>query len=316
MGGVGGRSGLRRQMQALDMLGMVAMLFGSDSVTVAGVLHLAISAVSGGVHGAAVAARVGGWGTGLGSGLAYGATLWVVGPLVLMPVKLGMSLCTVNTMAVQSLFGRLMSGWCSPPPSSGSRTGRGNDLDRTCGGARCHDLLAVTAPAISSGGAIALVSTYLAYAAGMGAVGTLALASAMVSDGMAARMRRTGPYVARCSGALLVLAGTYVTWYGWFELRVLAGTAPGDPVVEAATHVQARVARAVAGVGAPGLAAVAPAVAARVCRTRRNRHVDRVREHRLAVLSTCTVLVPAASSSSPVLTASSAAVPGLAGLSG
>ena len=97
----------------------------------------------------------------------------------------------------------------------------------------------------------------------MGAVvGVLALASATASAGMAARMRRTGPYVARVSGALLVLAGAYVAWYGWFELRVLAGTTTGDPVVEAATGVQAAVARAVAAVGAPGLAAVALAVAA------------------------------------------------------
>ena len=123
--------------------------------------------------------------------------------------------------------------------------------------------LAVTASAIGSGGAVAVVVTYVAYAAGMGAVvGVLALASATASAGVAARMRRTAPYVSRVSGALLVLAGSYVAWYGWFELRVLAGTSTGDPVVEAATDVQAAVARAVAAVGAPWLAAVALAVAA------------------------------------------------------
>jgi cytochrome c-type biogenesis protein len=123
--------------------------------------------------------------------------------------------------------------------------------------------LAVTASAIGAGGSVTVVVTYLTYAAGMGAVvGVLALASATASAGVAVRMRRTAPYIARVSGALLLLAGTYVAWYGWFELRVLAGTATGDPVVEAATGVQASVARAVAAIGAPGLAAVALAVGA------------------------------------------------------
>jgi len=122
--------------------------------------------------------------------------------------------------------------------------------------------LAVTASAIGAGGLVAVVVTYVTYAAGMGAVvGVLALASATASAGVAARMRRTAPYIARVSGALLVLAGTYVTWYGWFEIRLLAGAVSGDPVVEVATGVQAGVARAVAAIGAPGLAAVALAVA-------------------------------------------------------
>lgn len=123
--------------------------------------------------------------------------------------------------------------------------------------------LAVTASAIGAGGPVAVIVTYVMYAAGMGAVvGVLALASATASAGVAARMRRTAPYIARLSGALLVLAGTYVTWYGWFEIRVLAGTATGDPIVRAATGVQAGVVRAVAAIGAPGLAAVALAVGA------------------------------------------------------
>jgi cytochrome c-type biogenesis protein len=123
--------------------------------------------------------------------------------------------------------------------------------------------LAVTAGAVRAGGTPALLATYLAYAVGMGAVvGVLSLAAATASSGLTARMRRTAPYVARASGALLVLAGAYVAWYGWFELRVLAGSATGDPVVDAATGVQSALARAVADVGAAGVAAVALGVLA------------------------------------------------------
>jgi cytochrome c-type biogenesis protein len=123
--------------------------------------------------------------------------------------------------------------------------------------------LAVTAAALGSGGPVAVVGTYLAYAVGMGAVvGVLALASATASVGLAARLRRTAPVLARVSGALLVLAGAYVAWYGWFELRVLAGTTTGDPVVDVAIGVQSAVARTVTALGAPLLAVGALGVAA------------------------------------------------------
>ncbi|WP_046772025.1 hypothetical protein [Jiangella alkaliphila] len=42
------------------------------------------------------------------------------------------------------------------------------------------------------------------------------------------------PYVSRASGALLIVAGAYVA----YELRVLAGGDPADPVVDAALTVQ------------------------------------------------------------------------------
>jgi len=151
----------------------------------------------------------------------------------------------------------------APGTSWGSQIGYGATFALASLSCTAAPFLAVTASAIGSGGPVAVVTTYVAYAAGMGAVvGVLALASATASAGVAVRMRRTAPYVARLSGALLVLAGAYVTWYGWFELRVLAGRTTGDPVVDAATDLQASVARAVAAVGAPGLAAVALAVVA------------------------------------------------------
>jgi uncharacterized membrane protein YagU involved in acid resistance len=54
--------------------------------------------------------RVTGWGAGLASGVAYGALWWVLGPLLLMPAKMGMPLFDVNPGALQSLVGHLVFG--------------------------------------------------------------------------------------------------------------------------------------------------------------------------------------------------------------
>ncbi len=125
--------------------------------------------------------------------------------------------------------------------------------------------LAVTAGAVGAGRWTTVVSAYLAYAAGMGAVvGVLAVASATASSGLSAGLRRTAPFIGRASGGLLVLAGAYAAWYGWFELRVLAGAAADDPVVDAAIRAQSALARAVAGLGAPVLGGLALAVLALV----------------------------------------------------
>lgn len=68
------------------------------------------------------------------------------------------------------------------------------------------------------------VAVLLAYAAGMGLVLTsLAVALALARDGAVQRSRRVLPWLNRISGALLVVAGAYVTWYGYVEIRVLGG---------------------------------------------------------------------------------------------
>lgn len=68
------------------------------------------------------------------------------------------------------------------------------------------------------------VAVLLAYAAGMGLVLTaLAVALALAKDGMVQRSRSVLPWLNRISGVLLIVAGAYVTWYGYVEIRVLNG---------------------------------------------------------------------------------------------
>lgn len=38
-----------------------------------------------------------------------------------------------------------------------------------------------------------------------------------------------------CQGLLLIVAGAYVTWYVWYEIRVLRDPDTTDPIIDAAT---------------------------------------------------------------------------------
>jgi cytochrome c biogenesis protein CcdA len=118
--------------------------------------------------------------------------------------------------------------------------------------------LAVTSTALRAGDVPAVVLTFVAYALGMGTVVLiLAVAAAFARGTLLAHARRSGAYVARIGGALLVVAGAYVTWYGIYELRVLAGRTTDDPLVDGVTNVQSEATRWVAELGAPTIAATA-----------------------------------------------------------
>ena len=100
--------------------------------------------------------------------------------------------------------------------------------------------LAVTAAGFRGGSILTSVSIYLAYVAGLTVVvGVLAVAAATASTALADRLRRILPYVNRIGGALLVLVGLYVTYYGIYEVRLFEGGAdPRDGVISAAGRLQ------------------------------------------------------------------------------
>lgn len=153
---------------------------------------------------------------------------------------------------------RLLHRGRAPGASWSSQVGYGVAFALASLSCTVAPFLAVSAGAVRSGGVLGLLGTYVAYALGMGAVvGVAALGAATASSRLIGRARRVGPFLARGSGALLVLAGAYVAWYGWYELRVLAGDTAGDPVVDAATGVQAALARGVAATGWGTLVALA-----------------------------------------------------------
>lgn len=99
--------------------------------------------------------------------------------------------------------------------------------------------LAITTTTFRSGSFVSGVGVFLAYALGMGAIVTvLTVGVALARNGVAGQLRSALPYINRISGAMLVLAGAYVAWYGWFEVRTFNGGSGQDPVVSRAIDVQ------------------------------------------------------------------------------
>jgi cytochrome c-type biogenesis protein len=91
---------------------------------------------------------------------------------------------------------------------------------------------------------------FLAYALGMGLmVGVAAVAVALARSSLVSRLQRAGQWVPLVAGSLMVVVGAYVAYYGWWELRVLAGGATDDPVVGTASRLQAILAAAVTALG-------------------------------------------------------------------
>lgn len=130
--------------------------------------------------------------------------------------------------------------------------------------------LAVLASTSRASGVAAGLAVVIAYAVGMGLlVGVLAVSVALARASLVGRLRAAMPWVGRLSGVLLVVAGAYVAWYGWYEIRVLGGGSTEDVVVDAALAVQSALARAVDRLGALWLTVALAALVVAAVVTRR-----------------------------------------------
>lgn len=99
--------------------------------------------------------------------------------------------------------------------------------------------LAATSSTFNRSGLLSGSASFVAYALGMGAIVTaLTVAVALARTSVVGALRRAGRHVTRVSGVLVLVAGLYVTWYGWYEVRLDRGGAVEDPVVDAALDVQ------------------------------------------------------------------------------
>lgn len=144
--------------------------------------------------------------------------------------------------------------------------------------------LAVTSSTFSSGDVASGIGVFVAYALGMGAVVTaLTVGVALARAGLAGWLRAALPHVSRFSGALLVVAGAYVAWYGWFEVRTLSGGDGSDPVVDRAVELQSWLQRTLVpddAVSAMVVITVVLAAVAALVGWRRHRSVRRSRVQR------------------------------------
>lgn len=113
--GLGGGLVFGVLMGMMGMLPMIGSMVGVASAPVGFFVHLVISATIGGSFAVLLDWTGRGARAGVGAGLAYGFTWWVLGPLTLMPLFMGMGLgvnwnVSAMTQALPSLMGHLIFG--------------------------------------------------------------------------------------------------------------------------------------------------------------------------------------------------------------
>jgi cytochrome c biogenesis protein CcdA len=173
----------------------------------------------------------------------------VLSYLPFVTVVIGVSLVALG---IWLLLGRelVMPAWFrrgekwAPSAALGSMFGYGVSYAIASMSCTVGPFLSVTGTSLKSGTVIGSVSVYLAYAAGITlVVGTLAVAAAFANSAVIEWMRWVLPFVNRLSGALLIVVGLYVGYYGVYEVRLFHGDGnPMDPLVNAAGQLQARLA--------------------------------------------------------------------------
>ncbi len=98
--------------------------------------------------------------------------------------------------------------------------------------------LAITTTTFRTENWISGLGIFATYAIGMGVViALLTVSVALARSALVQRFRNLVPKMNRIAGGLLVVAGAYVAWFGWYEIRVLRGQL-GDPIVERASRIQ------------------------------------------------------------------------------
>ena len=114
-GGVAGGLIFGGMMGVMGMLPMIGQMVGQPSAFAGFVVHMVNSVIIGGGFALVFGGLVRSIASGLTTGLAYGAAWWVLGPLTLMPLMMGMGL-GVNwngaaaAAMIPSLIGHLVYG--------------------------------------------------------------------------------------------------------------------------------------------------------------------------------------------------------------
>ncbi len=91
------------------------------------------------------------------------------------------------------------------------------------------------------------LAVFVAYSAGFASLLTaLSIGLALARQSIVSRLRKVLPFVQRACGLLLLLAGLYVAYYGWYEIDRLGKP---DRVVDWVTGVSFDVQRAASGLG-------------------------------------------------------------------
>jgi len=102
-------------MGMMGMLPVIGSMVGQPTAAAGFVLHMANSVIIGVAFAIVLGRFVSGTASGAGFGLAYGGVWWMLGPLTLMPLLMGMSFgvnwnAATTAAMLPSLVGHLMYG--------------------------------------------------------------------------------------------------------------------------------------------------------------------------------------------------------------
>lgn len=115
LGGLLGGAVFGMMMGMMGMLPMIGQMVGQPSALVGFAVHMVNSAIIGVGFVVVFGRSVDGFGSGITTGLIYGGVWWLLGPLTLMPLFMGMgfgvnwSLAAAQSM-LPSLVGHIMYG--------------------------------------------------------------------------------------------------------------------------------------------------------------------------------------------------------------
>ena len=103
--------GLMMSLAMPPMIGMIGSLLGAPAL--GWLVHLVFSAIIGAGFGLLIGRFVAGWGQAAGLGLGYGVVWWILGPLLIMPVWMGMGPMLAHAFDasnLMSLMGHILYG--------------------------------------------------------------------------------------------------------------------------------------------------------------------------------------------------------------
>ncbi len=114
-GGLAGGVVFGAMMGMMGMLPMIGQMVGSPNAVAGFVVHMVNSAIIGAGFAIVFGKAANGLGAGLSAGLLYGGIWWLLGPLTLMPLFMGMGLgvnwnAAAAVAMLPSLAGHLVYG--------------------------------------------------------------------------------------------------------------------------------------------------------------------------------------------------------------
>lgn len=181
------------------------------------------------------------------------AMSYVTAVLGVLVAALGVRMAIHGELSGPGL-GALTRGSCAPGRTWLSQAAYGASFALASLSCTIGLFLVVVTQALAAPGPAATITPFLAYGLGMGtSVVLVSLAAALAGTGVASALRRRTPLLMRLGGALMVLAGVYVTLFGLAEVLPRYGIDALDPVIATTTQWQSAVTFAVQDWGTPVL---------------------------------------------------------------